>query len=234
MQELDHPPVLAPVSKQSGTVHDVSEIADRVDEALTTASSPHRGPAFLDVLMDQLFSHAEVTLPGLPQHRRLEPDGDSLRVIAHLLAKSCRPVLVLGTDVWADGAEEAALRFVDATGVAVITNGMGRGVIPRGHPSLVTKARSVALGQCDLAVVVGTPLDFRLGYGSFGGKQQAPRAQVVHIADTPGQVSRHATLAGSACGDLTSGLDGLLAALESSHPARPDWSPWTDRLRDLV
>jgi len=74
---------------------------------------------------------------------------------------------------------------VDATGVAVMTNGMGRGVIPRGHPSLVTKARSVALGQCDLAVVVGTPLDFRLGYGSFGGKQQAPRAQVVHIADTP-------------------------------------------------
>ncbi len=92
----------------------------------------------------------------------------------------------------------------------------------------------MALGQCDLAVVVGTPLDFRLGYGSFGGKQQAPRAQVVHIADTPGQVSRHTTLAGSACGDLTSGLDGLLAALESSHPARPGWSPWTDRLRDLV
>ena len=234
MQELDHPPVLAPASKQSGTVHDVSEIADRVDEALTTASSPHRRPAFLDVPMDQLFSHAEVTLPGLPQHRRLEPDGDSLRVIAHLLAKSCRPVLVLGTDVWADGAEEAALRFVDATGVAVITNGMGRGVIPRGHPSLVTKARSVALGS-----VTWRSWSVRR---STSGSDTAPSAasnkhpepKSCTSPTPPGRVSRHATLAGSACGDLTSGLDGLLAALESSHPARPDWSPWTDRLRDLV
>ena len=51
-----------------------------------------------------------------------------------------------------------------------ITNGMGRGVVPGGHPLLVTKARGVALGGADLVVVVGTPLDFRLGYGVFGGK----------------------------------------------------------------
>ena len=105
-------------------------------------------------------------------------------------------MLILGTDVWADGAEEAALRFVEAVGVPAITNGMGRGVIPGGHPLLVTKARGQALGGADLVVVVGTPLDFRLGYGVFGGKDGATPAQVVHIADSPGQVSGHADLAG--------------------------------------
>lgn len=233
LQELDHPPILSTVSKLSGTVYDVSEIADRVDEALRAASSPHRGPAFLDVPMDQLFSRTEVALPAAQQRGRAEPDGDSLQEIARLLAASRRPVLVLGTDVWADGAEEAALRFVEATGIAVITNGMGRGVIPRGHPALVTKARSVAFGQCDLAVVVGTPLDFRLGYGSFGGKEETLLAKVVHIADSQSQVSGHATLAASAHGDLSAALNGVLAALES-HGTRPDWAPWTDRLRDLV
>ena len=63
-----------------------------------------------------------------------------------------------------------ALRFVTETGVPAIANGMGRGIVPGGHPQLVTKARSKALGQADLVVVVGTPLDFRLGYGVFGGK----------------------------------------------------------------
>ena len=66
---------------------------------------------------------------------------------------------------------------------------MGRGVVPGGHPLLVTKARGAALGGADLVVVVGTPLDFRLGYGVFGGKDGATPARVVHVADSPGQVS---------------------------------------------
>ena len=135
--------------------------------------------------------------------------------------------------MWADGAEVAALRFVEETGVPVVTNGMGRGVIPGGHPQLVTKARSKALGTADLVVVVGTPLDFRLGYGVFGGKDGAPQAQVVHLADSPGQVSRHADLVESASGDLTSVIDGVQAALES-QPNKPDWSSWVADLQTAV
>ena len=71
---------------------------------------------------------------------------------------------------------------------------MGRGVVPGGHPLLATKARSQAFGGSDLVVVVGTPLDFRLGYGIFGGKDGAEPAQVVHIADSLPQVSTHAKL----------------------------------------
>ena len=71
---------------------------------------------------------------------------------------------------------------------------MGRGVVPGGHPLLVTKARGAALSKADLVVVVGTPLDFRLGYGVFGGKDGAQPAQVVHVADSesPGREPRRA------------------------------------------
>ncbi len=233
LQELDHPPILSTISKLAGTVTDVSTIADRVDEALDIASSPHRGPAFLDVPMDQFFSRAEVTLPSEGRRDRVQPDDAALRDVAALLAEASRPVLVLGTDVWSDGADEAARRFVDETGVPVITNGMGRGVVPGGHPRLVTKARAVAFGQCDLAIVAGTPLDFRLGYGSFGGKEGTPTAKVVHLADSHGQVSTHAELAGSAYGDLGLALDGLREALQA-HSRRPDWTSWTERLSDQV
>ena len=57
-------------------------------------------------------------------------------------------------------------------------------------------------------------------------------AQVVHIADSPAQVSAHATLAGSASGDLTAVFDGLQAALERG--SRPDWSGWVSGLQDTV
>jgi acetolactate synthase-1/2/3 large subunit len=233
LQELDHPPLLAPVSKLARTVHTVDAIPTAVDEAFRLAGSPHRGPTFLDVPMDQFFDRAAVDRPTVVARPRLEPDPDALAQIGALLAEAQRPVLVLGTDVWADGAEEAALRFVETLGIPTVTNGMGRGVVPGGHPLLVTKARGKALGTSDLVVVVGTPLDFRLGYGVFGGKDGAPAAKVVHLADSPAQVSGHADLAASAAGDLTLVVDGLQTALEQQL-RKPDWSTWVADLQAEV
>jgi acetolactate synthase-1/2/3 large subunit len=234
LQEFDHPPLLAPVTKLARTVHEVGALPVAVDEAFTVAGSSHRGPTFLDVPMDQFFDKAAVDRPAVAPRQRIEPDPDALAEVGALLAEAQRPVLVLGTDVWADGAEEAALRFVEAVGVPVVTNGMGRGVVPGGHPLLVTKARRKALGSCDLAIVIGTPLDFRLGYGVFGGKDGAPAAKVVHLADSPAQVSGHADLATSAAGDLTLVVDGVQAALEQQI-RKPDWSAWvTDLQADVA
>lgn len=233
LQEFDHPPLLAPVTKHAKTVHTVDAIPAAVDEAFRVAGSSHRGPTFLDVPMDQFFDRAAVDRPTVEARPRLEPDADALAEIGALLAAAQRPVLVLGTDVWADGAEEAALRFVETVGVPAVTNGMGRGVVPGGHPLLVTKARGKALGTSDLVVVVGTPLDFRLGYGVFGGKDGAPAAKVVHLADSPAQVSGHAELAASAAGDLTLVIDGLQTALEQQL-RKPDWSAWVADLQAEV
>ena len=88
------------------------------------------------------------TLPAArPAARRRARPRRARRGSRALLADAERPVLVLGTDVWADGAEEAALRLVEAAGIPAITNGMGRGVVPGGHPLLVTKARGAGARQ---------------------------------------------------------------------------------------
>lgn len=232
LQELDQPPIFAPVSKLARTIPTAADVLEDMHDAFVTASSPHRGPVFVDVPMDELFNSASGRLPAVAPVRGADPDTDAVARVAELLAAATRPVLILGTDVWADRAEEAALRFVEATGVPAITNGMGRGVVPGGHPLLVTKARSAALGGADLVVVVGTPLDFRLGYGVFGG-QDGPPAQVVHVADSPEQLSGHAELAGTISGDLTAVLDGLLAELEA-QARRPDWTAWVSDLQAAV
>src|SRR4051812_9151748 len=233
LQELDQPPILAPVSKLARTLHTADEVAAGLHEAFTVAGSSHRGPVFVDVPMDEFFNTSSVPRPVVTASAPVEPDGDAIAAVARLLGGARRPVLVLGTDVWADGAEEAALRLVDELGIPAITNGMGRGVIPGGHPLLVTKARGQAFGTCDLAIVVGTALDFRLGYGVFGGKEGALPAAVVHLADSAGQVSGHAQLAGSAYGDLSLVLDGLREAVTGLQ-AKPDWSEWVSGLQQTV
>lgn len=223
LQELDQPPIFAPVSKLARTIPTAGDVLDGMHEAFVTAGSPHRGPVFVDVPMDELFNSATGPLPAATPTRGADPDSDAVAALARLLEAAARPVLILGTDVWADRAEDAALRFVESAGIPAITNGMGRGIVPGGHPLLVTKARSHALKEADLVVVVGTPLDFRLNYGVFGD------AQVVHVADSPGQVSTHAALAASVSGDLSAVFDGLLDELKV-----PDWSAWVGDLQGTV
>jgi acetolactate synthase-1/2/3 large subunit len=233
LQELDHPPLLAPVTKRAATVPTVGDIAGAVDDALALATSPHRGPVFLDVPMDQLFSRAEVELPAAPQRHVVEPDPDDLARVAKLLAAAERPVLVIGSDVWTDHAEDAARRLAETAGVPVITNGMGRGILPAGHPLLVTRARGAAFGGADLVVVVGVPLDFRLGFGVFGGKDGAAPAPVVHLADSPAQLATHVELAASAAGDLSTVLDGVLDGWTRAGRSTA-YDAWSSSLRDAA
>jgi len=233
LQELDHPPIMRSVTKLSETVHRTENIAGRVSDAFAAARTSHRGPAFLDIPMDQLFSETVTSVQPVVAPPVAEPDPEELARIAELLSESAQPVLVIGTDVWSDRGEAAALHLVESASLPVITNGLGRGIIPAGHPLLVSKARSTALGQADLVVVVGTPLDFRLGYGEFGGQGGAPPARVVHIADTSTQVARHVDLAASASGDLGLILDGVREGVLDMR-RQPDWSSWSQHLQAAV
>ncbi len=228
LQELDHPPLVAGVTKQAFTVTEPDDVRAGLDRAFTEAGTPHRGPVFVDIPMDVLFSHgtAGAAATEIPVS---EPDPEDVDRIAGLLSHAHRPVVVLGGDVWADGAERTARSVVEELGLPVIANGMGRGALPRGHELLVTRARGRAFAGADVVVVVGAPLDFRLGYGTFGGKDGAPPAQVVHIADSSAQLARHVDLAAAAAGDLS----GILAGVANCYggPSTVDHSDWAAELR---
>ncbi len=228
LQELDHPPIVAPLCKEAFTIADAAAIGPRVSAAFDTAAAAHRGPVFADIPMDVLFSHTTAPAPFPATAPDRAPDPADIERIAELIARAARPVLVIGGDVWMDGAHEAAARYVAATGIPTIANGMGRGVIGRGARQLVTRARSRAFGSADLVVVIGTPLDFRLGFGAFGGRDGADSAPVVHIADSAAGIGTHAQPAASAHGDLGLVFDALIDAADG-RPHR-DITGWAEDL----
>jgi acetolactate synthase-1/2/3 large subunit len=257
LQEIDHPPLLAPVTKRAWTEHQASAVGAAVDEAFRLATEPHRGPVFLDVAMEALFGDAgagpPAAAPGAAQAsaaqastaqastaqagapRPAGPDPADIEAIAGLIARSSRPVLVLGSDVWLGGAETAAREAACELRLPVVANGQGRGVLPAGHELLVTRARSVAFGQADLVLVAGTPLDFRLGYGAFGGRDGHDPARVIHVADSAGHLATHVPLAASAAGDLAAFFTALASAvpvaLRQAGAAAPPWADaWLPRL----
>lgn len=222
LQEIDHLPLVAPVTKRAVTAFDSAQVVNELHECLVAARTPHRGPTFVDVPLDG-FGGAEVEIPEAPGADALrgdEPDPAAVAGAAKLLAEAERPVLFAGGDVYWGFAEEALVAAAEAMRVPVFTNGMGRGTIPADHELAFSRARGTALKEADLVAVVGAPLDFRLRFGQFGS------ARVLHLADSPDQVAGHADLAASAAGDLAMVLTGLA---EQGSPS--DHDDWVGKLR---
>ncbi len=224
LQELDQPPILAPVTKDAWTTHDAGEIRSDGDRAFALAASAHSGPVFWDIPMDVIFAPAarEQVAPVVVDTGG-EPDPEAVAEARALLDAAVRPVVILGSGVWMGDAVEAARELVASRNLPVIANGMGRGIIPPSDPHLVTRARSAAFKGADLVVVVGTPLDFRLGYGIFGD----PPAKVIHVVDSDSQRSNAMTVSCTVVGDIAASV----AALVGGRPSDPSW---VSSLRDIA
>ena len=109
LQELDHVPIVASVTKRAVTATSGESIVADLDALCRAATTPHRGPVFLDVPLDA-FGPATVDIPDVAgRPRGDEPDPDAVARVAHLVASANRPVLVAGGDVyWAEAEDRDA------------------------------------------------------------------------------------------------------------------------------
>jgi acetolactate synthase-1/2/3 large subunit len=221
LQELDHVPIVASITKSARTAEATADIAKLVGEAAAHAVTPHRGPTFVDIPLDVFFAagEADIAPPALGVGRL--PDGDEVARAAQLLARAQRPALIAGGDVYWGGAWEPLRRLVEDLRIPTFVNGLGRGCLPADHELAFARTRSF-LKQADVVCVVGTPLDFRLSFGRFGD------AQVIHIIDSAEGRAAHVDTAASPTGDLNVILDGLVARVTE----RADHEPWIEMLRD--
>jgi acetolactate synthase-1/2/3 large subunit len=220
LQELDHVPLLASVTKLARTVTSVEDIPAAVHEAAVTALTPHRGPVFVDFPLDVLFAHGSAEVPEAMVPAAADPDPEVVAQVAQLVATAERPMLIAGSDVWWAGAEEALVAALERLRVPAFANGQGRGCLPADHPLALSRTRALLKSEADLVVVVGTPLDFRLSFGSFGD------ATVVHLVDSADGAARHVA-ALTLAGDLRTSLAGLAGY---AGPCA-DHEPWIARLR---
>jgi len=221
LQEVDHVPIVAEVTKRAVTAQKTGDIYREVAGSLFTAALAPRGPAFVDIPVDQFFDRA--ALPDGPftatfGGRNVDPED--LARVAKLIAAAERPVIMAGAGVYWDRAEAALEELAEAAGAPVLMNGLGRGTLRASHLLAFSRARSLALKKADLVIAAGVPLDFRLNFGQFAGG-----ARVVHLVEHPDQVATHLELAGSAAGDLSEVFRGIVAAgVEAADPkARAEW-----------
>ena len=222
LQEIDHVPFVAPLTRFAATAPSAEAVGALVDEALRATVGAPSGVAFIDFPMDHVFSVAaddgspgaltELPAPALA-------DGDALERAAGLLAAARRPVIMAGTNVWWGHAEAALLRLAEQQRIPVLMNGMARGTVPADHPLAFSRARSKALAEADVAIVVGVPMDFRLGFGGVFG----PETQLI-VSDRAQPDRDHPRpIAAGLYGDLSATLAALGETTHAGGVGHDDW-----------
>jgi acetolactate synthase I/II/III large subunit len=180
----------------------------------------HPGPAFLDFPLDVVFMEAEEA--PLESHAASRPhaDGRAVEQAAALLRDADRPVIMAGTNLYWGRGEDALRALSEAAGVPVFLNGLARGCLPADHPNAFARARSAALKGADVALVIGVPMDFRLGFGGAFGEE----TELVAIDLAEPERDHPRPVAAECYGDVA----GALTALAE---AAPEAGPWREGLR---
>ncbi|MFN8174278.1 MAG: acetolactate synthase [Solirubrobacteraceae bacterium] len=226
LQEIDHVPFIRPLTKLAATPESTAEIPGLIDEALGAALAAPSGPAFVDFPLDVVFMEAPDPEPPAPLPRPWEgPAADAAQIerAAALLREAERPVVMAGTNLYWGRGEDALLRLAEELRIPVFLNGLARGCVPADHELAFSRARGNALTNADVALVIGVPMDFRLGFGgSFGEETDIVVIDVAEPArDHPREV------AAELYGALPATLDELRAAAGGGGSERA----WIEQLR---
>lgn len=235
-QEVEFRGMFAPLAKWVAEIEDPARIPEYVLRAFQCATSGRPGPVVLSLPEDVLMETCSVADTGRFQAVQAAPKADDLDAFRSELARSQRPLLILGGSGWSEEGCSAIKRFVQANALPVVTSFRRQDLLDNEHPCyaghlslglpphLVSRVRAA-----DLLIALGT----RLGDVSTGGYTmlKPPRIpqRLVHIHSDPNELGRvyQADL------PINAGSSLFAAMLNTLPPiGDPPWRSWTEEARD--
>ena len=231
-QEMDQLSIFKPVTKWAERVTDVRRIPELISKAIRMATHGQQGPVYLDLPGNILYAEVELEKVPFPQNLPKQPrpagDPELIDEAVALLKRAKRPLLLTGSGIlWSDAS--AALReFVDATGIPFCTTPQGRGVIPEDHPLSFPGARSKAFKEADVALMIGTRLNFIVGFGL--PPRWAADVKMIQVDICHEELGRNRTIDIGIVGDARRVLEQLTTASRRVFSSPIDL-PWIDDLR---
>ncbi|MFI0462536.1 thiamine pyrophosphate-binding protein [Saccharopolyspora sp. 5N102] len=236
LQDLPHVDMMNPITKFAATVPHTERVADMVSMAFRECFHGAPGPSFLEIprdILDGSVPLEKARIPGAGGYRattRSAGDPDAVEKLADLLVKAEKPCILLGSQTWTCRATDSAVKLVRELNLPAFCNGAGRGTLPPGNPLHFQLARRYAFDNADLIIILGTPFDFRMGYG----RRLSPEATVVQIDLDYRTVGRNRDIDLGIVGDA----DAVLTALAQATSGRLDNGAsgrkgWVQELREV-
>ena len=237
LQDLPHVDMMTPITKFASGVFSTERVADMITMAARECFSGAYGPSYLEIPRDILDAEVPVERAVVPQpgsyRASVKSIGDpaDIEKLADILVKAERPAVLLGQQVWSSGGHEEAIEFVRALDIPAYMNGASRGLLPQSDPHHFDRTRSDAFKNADVILIVGTPFDFRMGYG----KRISKEATLVQIDQSYTTVGKNRDISLGLVGDPGAILAAVTQAVSGriDKGARQQRQKWMAELREI-
>ncbi len=231
-QEVDQVSVMRPITKWAAQVNEARRIPELVSVAFRKCWGNRPGPVYLDLPGDVLHELADEGDIFYPEQSRTEsrPMGnpDDVKAAIDLLSKAERPLVLSGTGVFWSKAWKELEEFVDAAGIPFYTTPQGRGVVPEDHGLSFPAARSTAFREADVALVIGTRINWIWQY------MQAPRfaadLKTIQINTDREEIGHNRAADVGIVGDAKMVLQQLTQEAKEQNFPNKSGTPWVEKL----
>ena len=237
-EEMDQLAIAKTMCKAAYRVLHAEDIGIAVARAIRAAVSGRPGGVYLDLpaklfgqVMDAEKGRKSLVKVIDPAPRQL-PAPEAVDRAINLLKGAKKPLIILGKGASYAQADDDIRAFVEKSGIPYLPMSMAKGLLPDDHPLSAGAARSMALQEADVVVMVGARLNWLLSHGK--GKQWgAPGSKkFIQIDIEPKEMDSNVEIAAPLVGDIGSVIEALLARIGS------DWkvpsAEWTGALRAKV
>jgi len=237
LQDLPHVDMMTPITKFASGVFSTERVADMISMAARECFSGAYGPSYLEIPRDILDAEVQTTRVVVPKpgsyRSSVKSIGDpaDIEKLADILVKAKRPAVLLGQQVWSSRGHEDAINFVRALDIPAYMNGASRGMLPQSDPHHFDRTRSDAFKNADVILIVGTPFDFRMGYG----KRISKEATLVQVDQSYATVGKNRDISLGLAGDPGAILAAVSQALTGriDNGARQQRQKWMAELREI-
>ena len=236
-EEMDQLSIAKPLCKAAYRVLNVEDIGIGIARAIRAAVSGRPGGVYLDLpakLLPQTID-SEIAAKSLvkvvdpaPLHI---PDPESINRAVDLLKNAKRPLIILGKGAAYAQADEDIKSLVEKSGIPYLPMSMAKGLLPDTHPQSASAARSMALKESDVVVVIGARLNWLLSHGKGNTWGSNPK-KFIQIEIDPKEIDSNVAISAPVVGDIGSSVKSILAKMGSdwSHPPLD----WTDAIKKKV
>ena len=236
-QYIDVVRMMKPVTKWNARIHDAAIIPEAVRKAFAVAEREKPGATHLELPADVM----ESPLEGQPVPRRpppmVEPVAGELHRAAELLQNAERPVILAGNGVVRQNAAAALRRFVQQTGLNVITTFMGKGVVDHDDDHYLFTAGLRAqdypkgfMGKSDLVLCVGYDL---VEWSPVNWNPKGDR-RIICIDTVASEIDQHYVPDVELTGDISHILTHLGNLVSDKPPARVTPPAYNRMIRDAL
>lgn len=230
-EELDQMNAAKPYAKASYRVNKPEDLGIALARAMRAATSGRPGGVYLDLTAGVLSATLSVTeaqksIVKLEQLAfRQQPDDVSILRAISLLEKAERPLVILGKGAAYSQADETIRNFIEGIQIPFLPMSMAKGLLEDTHPLSAAAARSFALENADVVMLVGARLNWLLGHGKKGWSEDV---QFIQLDIEPQEIDSNRKIAAPVVGDISSGMEKMVSVLTQNPFSVP--LAWRDIL----